>query len=419
MIRPPGLSAGDARAARRLAALIPYAYRSPFWAPRLRAAGLPAVPSAAEAVAGLRRLEPVSKRELRLAGADAVLDGRLRPWWPSSLSSGSTGEPFRLHFDLRAWVLLKYSVKLRARLACGLKPWHRVAVLDAVPVAHELALPSLLRPRFQRLSVLRPPEELADRLAAQGPQVLYGLPSALLEAALAAERRGRRLGPRLVFTSGELLQPATRAALARAYGARVLEVYGSSETKEIAWECRSGGMHLNADVLVVEVLDRAGSPVPPGEEGDITVTVLVNRAMPLLRYRVGDRGRLATEPCRCGSELPVLRVVSGRESDTLELGDGRRVSPYAVTSALERVPGILQYQVSQLERRRLRVRAIASASAERPRVGEAIRAALRSGVEESLEVEVEFVEQLRRGSQAKLRTVEPLAGGTPAPESRA
>jgi hypothetical protein len=82
-----------------------------------------------------------------------------------------------------------------------------------------------------------------------------------------------------------------------------------------------------------------------------------------------------------------------------------------LTTAIEQIDGVLQYQVSQLDRRRLRVRAIAAATADRARVDYGIRAVLRREVERSLEVDVEFVERLPRGAREKVRAVEPLANG--------
>ena len=136
--------------------------------------------------------------------------------------------------------------------------------------------------------------------------------------------------------SGELLRPAVRDAITDALGARVFDIYGSSETKEIAWECRNGGMHVNADVVRLEVLDDASRPVPDGVEGGLVATFLVKRAMPLLRCRTGDRGSLLTETCGCGHPFPLLGVVTGRQADALVLAGGRRVSPYALTCAMER-----------------------------------------------------------------------------------
>ena len=381
---------------------------SPFHRERLRAFGVdprdPAVVRAPESALSL--LPPLGKAELRAAGVAALAGGRVRSAWRWSRSSGSTGEPFRVYFDPRAWATLKYLVKLRARHACGVGLTDRVALLDAVPPA---AVPSRRGGHWMCVSVLQSPDAVAAALTLFEPTVIYGLPSALLEAARALGVRARGLGVRAVFTSGELLAPGARDALAAAFDARVFDVYGTSETKEVAWECGHGGLHLNADVAHLEVLDDDDRPLPPGVDGNLVVTSLVNRAMPLLRYRTGDRGALHPGYCPCGRELPLLGVVTGRAADTLVFAGGRRVSPYALTCALESVEGVLRYQVTQLDPTRVRVRAIAAPAADRALASVRMVQALRAGVGPFLLTDVEFVDRLPTGPRAKFRVVQPSA----------
>lgn len=66
-----------------------------------------------------------------------------------------------------------------------------------------------------------------------------------------------------------------------------------------------------------------GEVLPEGEEGELVITTLSRRAMPLLHYRTGDRGRLITGPCSCGSLLPRLAKVTGRIRGDIVLPDGR------------------------------------------------------------------------------------------------
>ncbi|HET6837092.1 MAG TPA: hypothetical protein VFH24_03555, partial [Gemmatimonadales bacterium] len=258
-----------------------------------------------------------------------------------------------------------------------------------------------------RISVLQPSAAVADALVAFAPDVIYGLPSALLEAGRALQQRGTRLQPSMLFTSGELLN-GSRAALTATFDAPVYDIYGTSETKEIAWQCPHGGMHLNSDVVRLEVLDEAGRAVPAGVEGNLVATLLVNRAMPLVRYLTGDRGALLSDHCTCGRSSALLGVVSGRSADMLVLAGGQRISPYALTCALERVEGVLRYQVSQLAPARLRVRAIAEAAANRDTIAQEMRTAIRFGVADFLDADVEFVDRLPTGPRAKFRVVEPL-----------
>lgn len=397
---------------QRLRRVLRTAMKTDFYRERLWAAGVDVADPAIsrDPVALLAAFPPASKHELREAGNAVLAGGRVRSSWQSSRSSGSTGEPFRVYYDARAWATLKYLVKMRARLACGMRLTDRVASLEAVSLA-ELqgdGLPSRARP-LARLNVLRPAEEVAAALVHYNPDIVTGLPSALLDAGLALRARDASLpAVRAVFTGGELLQRATREQLERTYGTRVFDVYGTSETKEIAWECRLGGMHVNADVVYIEIVDQAGRALPPGEEGEIVATLLVNHAMPLLRYRTGDWGSLRATRCACGRATPLLGVGTGRETDTLVFEGGRRVSPYALTCTLEQVPGLTRYQVVQLGPSRLSVRAILSPDADPIAVEHRVRTTLHSDVASFLDVDVEFVDALPTGPRAKFRVVQRL-----------
>jgi phenylacetate-CoA ligase len=402
------------RTARLLASLLDRAGTTPFYAARLRAAGLPAAGSAAAArgaAAALAALPPVSKADLRDAGGDVLVGGRPRARWQTTRSSGSTGEPFRVWYDARGWAVHKHVVKLRARALCGVRAADRIAVLEAIPVEHEgRSLPERTG-RVRRISVFRPGEALAREIAAFRPDAVYGLPSALREAAgpLADLRPPP---PRAVFTTGELLDPATRREIARGFGSAVLDVYGTSETKEVAWTCPRGGLHLNDDVLVVEVVDGDGRALPPGAEGALAVTVLRNRAMPLLRYLTGDRGSLRAGGCACGLPFSLMGVVSGRAADHVTLPDGRRLSPYALTCALEAVAGMRRYQVVELGPGRFRVRArveAPSAAAEA-----AVRRAVEEAAGQAVEVDVLLTDRFPAGPNAKFRVVQ-ASGAGPAP----
>jgi len=400
----------DALARRRLGRLLLHsAWHNAFYGRRLQDAGIEWADPILQRdpYRALAALPPVSKLELRQAGSRVLSGGRIDPRWRSSASSGSTGEPFRVYYEPRAWATLKYAIKLRARRACGVGPTDRVVILDAVPPG-TAGSPMEQAMGCGRISVLQPAAAVAAALVAFQPDVIYGLPSALHEAARALQARGDRLHLTAVFTSGELLDDSVRQRLATAFEAPIYDVYGTSETKEIAWECPQGGMHLNNDVVRLEVLDDAGRSLPTGQEGNLVATLLVNRAMPLLRYLTGDRGALLPGTCVCGRSSPLMGVVTGRTADMLVLRGGQRISPYALTCALERVGGVLRYQVSQLDPARVRVRAILEAAANREAIADQMRTALRFDVAPFLDADVEFVDRLPTGPRAKFRVVEPL-----------
>jgi phenylacetate-CoA ligase len=399
-----------ALATRQLRALLGAAARSPFHTARMHAAGLSralALPDS-ELVAALGALPPVTKRELRDAGPSAFDGGRTSDEWFSSLSSGSSGEPFRVHYTGRAWASLKYLVKMRSRRAAGMRLADRVAILDAIAPDREGSSPLERAGRVRRISVFRPAADLAAALAAHRPDAIYALPSALLEVARAYDDGAPRVRARRIFTSGELLHNAARRNIEHAFSAELRDVYGTSETKEIAWECAAGSRHVNADVTLVEILADDGSVAPAGAEGEIVVTLLVNPAMPLVRYRTGDRGALLPGACSCGRASPLLGVLAGREADVLELPDGSTRSPYLLTTLLERIPALVQYQVVQTERDALRVTAIPARHADRDELSRSIAGALRAELPPTVRIEISFADRLAHGARAKVRVVQPL-----------
>src|SRR6185312_3351956 len=111
-----------------------------------------------------------------------------------------------------------------------------------------------------------------------------------------------------------------------AFAAPVRATYGMSEIVAAAAQCDHGALHLWPDAGVVEVLDD-GAAARPGATGDLVCTGLLNTGMPLIRYRVGDRGAVLADRscCGCGRMLPVLGALDGRADDELVTRDGRRV----------------------------------------------------------------------------------------------
>lgn len=135
---------------------------------------------------------------------------------------------------------------------------------------------------------------------------------------------------------GEVLYQFQRREIEQGLGARVIETYGCNETGTVAYECPAGSLHVFAEHVEVEIL-RDDQPVPLGEIGDIALTCTTNRAMPLIRYRVGDRGRLSPDPCSCGRPHPVIAGIEGRTGDFLLTAAGVPVHGAALGEVLKQI----------------------------------------------------------------------------------
>ena len=185
-----------------------------------------------------------------------------------------------------------------------------------------------------------------DELSQRSYRALMGYPSAISTVAQYVIGRGiRNIKIPLAITSGESLQQHQRTAIESAFGCRVFDQYGCAELSVFAAEGQCGQTHVSSDYGIVEIVDDAGGPVPPGEVGHLVCTGLINDAQVLLRYRTGDMGSWGINSCKCGSALPVLDSIEGRSTDALLLRDGRKV--FRVGTIAERIACIKEYQIIQ------------------------------------------------------------------------
>jgi phenylacetate-CoA ligase len=178
----------------------------------------------------------------------------------------------------------------------------------------------------------------------------------MMQIARIVEKEGRDgLAPRAIVCHGEFMPKAIQREIARIFGCPVFNQYGAQEFNRMAWDCeRMGAMHIDADSVVIEVMD-GNRVLPIGEEGELVVTGLRNRLMPLIRYRIGDAGRLVPGRCECGRGLPLLEITEGRMDDVIDLADGRRLGPRVIAPRIEALRGFTQYRVVQKARDRIEV----------------------------------------------------------------
>ncbi len=196
-------------------------------------------------------------------------------------------------------------------------------------------------------------------------KVLEGFPSVLGILADFALARGLQIPMRAIFTSGEPLYASNRSTIEEAFGARILDSYGMTEYCGLIQECEAGRMHLAPEYGYLEILDDAGDAIAPGEEGHFVWTGFLNRAMPLIRYQIGDRGRWEDAgPCPCGRAFPHVVPTITRESDILRCPDGRLFSPRALNQLLKQATALRFCQFVHSRPDRVVVRAATSGAGE-------------------------------------------------------
>ena len=216
----------------------------------------------------------------------------------------------------------------------------------------------------------------AEWLERQAPGYLLTFPSNLRALAeCCGERSISFPSLRQASTMGEVLPPEAREACRAAWQLAVADTYSAQEIGYLALQCPDcESLHVQAESVLLEVVDERGRPCGPGEVGLVVVTALHNFALPLLRYAIGDYAEVGG-PCSCGRGLPVLRRVLGRVRNMLRLPNGETQFP-TFQRALRAVASFSQAQVVQRQLDELEVRLVTTSSlteAEEDRLKELLR----------------------------------------------
>lgn len=277
------------------------------------------------------------------------------------------------------------------------------------------AVPGLM-PHMKVISLLQPWPRVLEALERYRPHILATYPTAA-EALAEAHECGRlEFAPAELWLGGECLSQAEAQRLRRSFQCQVRNAYGASEFLSLAWSCRLGRLHLNADWALLEPVDADYRPVPAGHfSHTVLLTNLANRLQPLIRYDLGDAVRLLPEPCRCGSGLPVIEV-QGRADDVLRLHDaaGEEVSllPLVLETVLEEQGGVHDFQLRQSapDALRLRLGATVVSPEARRRALRALRAHLDASGLSAVALELD-PHPPEPGAAGKLRRVVGFHGG--------
>ena len=314
-------------------------------------------PSNITHVSDLQRLPTLSKEQIRHNYKEFINVKYTMERCKHSYSSGSTGEPFATYFDDISWYRKKFWLKLRARFACGMSLGDRVAILECIPEEKAwqqnknawIKYPVL---KLRVFSLFMDNGQLLAQLRQFQPKNIYAYPSHLMQLASAISSGEPGLtGVQRIFTASEFLKAGSRQYIEQTFNAPVYDHYGSTEFKEIAWQCPysspNSGYHINKNEVIFEIVDSEGKAVTNGDSGEIVVTDLRNKAMPLIRYRMNDHGLMSWQNCDCGYSGPGLLPLGGRSSDYIILPSLEQISPYLITTNIENVDGLIQYQIDQ------------------------------------------------------------------------
>jgi phenylacetate-coenzyme A ligase PaaK-like adenylate-forming protein len=323
------------------------------------------------------------------------------------------------HESLSFWDAVKHLVK-PARLAVvilksGFYP--SAAAFEHMPDGAERYIDLL------RLSLMD--DDLVERLAEFRPTHLTAYSSVLHELARQIESGRLDLQPELeqVVNISERLMPQARDHYREVFGTPVIDSYAMGECLFLTAGCpASPGMHVNADWAILEVVDEHNRPVPDGKKGaKVLITNLANDVQPIIRYEIGDIVTMATKPCGCGSTMPLIAGVDGRDSDMFWIeseGDVRPLPPAVFELALSQIVDAREFQIVQEGNTEFRIRLepLPGVILDRQRADRILSEQLEEyGLSDRLSVELETVDRLAPEKGDKFKRI---VSKVPAPKHK-
>lgn len=362
------------------------------------------VPSGMDLEDGLARGE-VSYVRTSGTADEALTNIWNQAWWDAS--------------ERASWALNRHA----ARVATGT---HREAILasalsvgprsDGEPLPRERRMLG----RFLFLNEFGVPAQwpegherrILDELAGFQPDVLEANPSLLARLARFAERTGAAAWqPGLITLTYEYPSRLQIAAIRRVFRSPVASSYGSTEAGYVFMECEHGRLHQNTEFCRVDIQPLADGGAARGV-GRLLVTTFANQWFPLLRFEIGDIGRIARTACPCGRNLGVtLEAIEGRLVSVC-LGEGDRLVTHGqIDAAIAGLDGVAQYRLAQEKPRKVRVELVIDAGRRSGRTARECAAALGGLFGEGIEIsthEVQVIQPERSGKFLLVRRMFPL-----------
>jgi len=243
-------------------------------------------------------------------------------------TSGSTGKPLTLYSDKSRSEYLAAGL-WRIYLRCGWKPGERIGYIWGFQTGGKDAngLKKRIKEFFTGATYLsawkandEDFQEWYKRLEHQKVKLLVCYASSGSRFASWLLDNGLKLNSiKGVFCTSEKLFDHQKALIEKAFNSKVFNLYGCGEVNHVACTCANGKMHVNPDMVVVEVDE-------PNDSGNtpLILTGFRNLGMPFLRYQNGDAGSLINEKCSCGFDTEQMELNVSRLSDIFTFQDGKK-----------------------------------------------------------------------------------------------
>ncbi len=323
----------------RLKKLLEHCYRSvPYYRRCFDKIGFD--PSRFSSLDELKKIPVLTKEEVRIHIEDLVAKNFKRKELSEYHTSGTTGKSLKAFFTIENF-REKMALIERQRIWAGVKCGDRIATFTGKIITSNNNPKTFWRYNLFGRQLYFSTYHLSDKylkkyidaLIKFKPIIIEGYPSAIYILAQWVDNNQYKmdLQTKAIFTTGETLLDYQREKIEHVFQTKVYNYYASSEGAPFITQCEHGGLHLNLDSGIFEILDNNMHEVNnEGELGELIVTCFSNEGTPLIRYKINDTVTFSKKQCACGRNFPLVEKIIGRVDDLLftkERGYIGRLSP--------------------------------------------------------------------------------------------
>lgn len=365
-------------------------------------------PSSIRTLNDLEKLPIITKDDIR--DNNAVFSTK-REKYVKLHTSGTTGKPLHLRVSTEAYLLslaaayhgrrypwANYDGGYVARFVgdtpvkdCGEKVLYRIS-----HITKRVIFPSYCL-SFDTLP------KIVDTLRKLNIKYIQAYPSTVYLIAKFIEFQDEVLPLKAVFYSSEPMYDFQRRIIEERFNSKVFGFYGQAENVVSAVECEKGGYHLTMIDGITEIV-KDGERASAGEKGFVVATSLHNKAMPLIRYYLGDYTGYVNEECECGRKIPTIYPIETKLEDFIVTPEGRIISPSLLTFPLKYAHGILESQIVQKKIDEIVVKIVKTDKYTEEDEKSLIKS-LRELVGQNINIKLEYVDKIHQTKAYKKRFV--------------
>ena len=347
---------------KQLKKMVQFAYTVPLYHDKYKKAEVH--PNDISGIKDIRKLPLISKEDIKQYYLDGIISSKTsREQLVEISTSGTTGKSLSIYVDMFDIVmgLFGYLRTLREYDINWRKD--RITIIGdfASHTAESGYINRGLQPQknfnflfknIQWLDTNDDPKKVITELNSFQPEFIGGYVGMLGHLALLKEQGlGEKISPKYIASTGAVLDTFLKETIEKTFNAPLFEVYGTTETGPIAFECKQGPYHIMSDLLFLEFL-RDGKPVSQGEAGKLVVTKLFGKGTPIIRYdAINDIVEPSFDLCTCSMSGDFIKKIYGRDDLSLLLPGGRVLLPSSFAEIYSKI--LYQLKTTKLKDTRI------------------------------------------------------------------